>query len=514
MEAALSKSESSGDGILIVEDERIVAMDLARTLRSLGYAVVGTTARAEEAIALVTSLQPSLVLMDIRLAGEMDGIQAAHLIRRQHDVPLIYLTAHSDDETLQRAAQSIASGYVVKPFRASDLRCSIEIALHKHVVDARLRRNEQWLSTALDSIVEAIVATDADGFIRLFNPEAEILTGWARDEATRSTVDAVLTMRAEDTGAALDNPARAVLASRVSRRSAETKVLISRKGQEIPVEERAAPILDAFGRLLGSIVVLRDVSEQRRQQALIEGLNRDLERRVIERTRELQQANEALEAFSYSVAHDLRAPLRAVDGFSRLLLEEHADLLQGEPAECLQRIVSSIARMGQLIEGLLALARVGRSELQVGPVNLTSMTLEIIAELRMQNPGLPFGSVVDDGMVVQGDKRLLRTIMSNLLGNAIKFSSKAAAPAIHVGISPGRSGEIYFVRDNGAGFDPNDSHRLFGTFERLHDADEFPGTGIGLAIVRRAIERHRGRIWATTNPGAGATFSFQLWTQS
>lgn len=496
--------------ILVVEDERIVALDLASTLNELGYAVAGMATRGEEAIELARRLEPELILMDVRLAGAMDGIQAAQTIHRQRDIPIVYLTAHSDNETLWRAAHSAASGYLVKPFKSPELRCVIEIALHKHAVDVRLRESEQWLSTTLQSITEAVIATDGAGHVRLFNAVAEALTGWTQEEASARSLDEIVALVDERTGAPLENPVRKALEQRAPVSASERSALISRSGRLVAVEEVAAPILDSYGQLLGGVLVLRDVTERRQQLQQIHKLNAELEQRVLQRTAALEAANRELEAFSYSVAHDLRAPLRGIDSFSQLLIDRYSDRLESGGLEYLRRVRRATGRMAQLIDALLSLAQVGRSELQPVELHLSQLVRSVTAEITAAHAERQVTVRVQPDMKAFGDPRLLRIVLANLLDNAWKFSARREDAVVEVGIGHDAHVPTYFVRDNGAGFDAAHSQKLFGAFQRLHAEHEFPGTGIGLAIVERVVARHGGTVWAESEPGHGATFFFTL----
>jgi light-regulated signal transduction histidine kinase (bacteriophytochrome) len=243
---------------------------------------------------------------------------------------------------------------------------------------------------------------------------------------------------------------------------------------------------------------------------------RDTNTRLIAMNETLRQArtaaeaaNRELEAFSYSVAHDLRAPLRGVDGFSQALLEDYADKLGDEGRGYLKIVRESAQRMGRLIDDLLALSRVTRSELVREPVDLSGLAQNVAAQLQKLQPDRRVDIVIAAGMVIEGDARLLRVALENLLGNAWKFTGRRAAPRIEVGLTSDGDGAC-FVRDNGAGFDMAYAAKLFGAFQRLHSADEFEGTGIGLATVQRIVNRHGGRIWAIGEVDRGATFYFTL----
>ncbi|HPH95783.1 MAG TPA: ATP-binding protein [Anaerolineaceae bacterium] len=247
-------------------------------------------------------------------------------------------------------------------------------------------------------------------------------------------------------------------------------------------------------------------------------LNLELEERVARRTAQLQAANQDLEAFSYSVSHDLRAPLRSIGGFNRILLEDYSEKMDDRGQEYLHRVDKNVARMEQLIEGLLTLSRLTRAEMEMKKVNLSALVEECAAEAGSADPVRKVDWLIQPELNVNGDERLLRAAVQNLVDNAFKFTAKAAAARIEFGLltvdeAEGRwkqGSPVYFIRDNGAGFDMAYAGRLFQVFQRMHTQDEFQGIGIGLATVKRIINRHGGKIWAEGQPGQGATFYFTL----
>ena len=272
---------------------------------------------------------------------------------------------------------------------------------------------------------------------------------------------------------------------------------------------RAVPMRDPKGQVLQWFATCTDIDAQKQAENEAWQLNALLERRVDERTEQLVAANKDLEAFSYSVSHDLRAPLRAVDGFSRILQEDYDDKLDDEGRRVLNVIRNSSQEMGRLIDDLLAFSRLGRSEVSGADVDMGALVRSVLDEMRRENDRLP--EVELRALPpAHGDSALLRQVWINLLSNAAKFSAKADQPRVEVGGYPEGSACVYYVKDNGAGFDMKYYDKLFGVFQRLHRSDEFPGTGVGLAIVQRVVSKHGGKVWAQGAVGQGATFFFTL----
>jgi light-regulated signal transduction histidine kinase (bacteriophytochrome) len=268
--------------------------------------------------------------------------------------------------------------------------------------------------------------------------------------------------------------------------------------------------LDHLGEVDRLMLVVEEVTAEIRATRALREANATLEERVRERTAQLIAVNRELDAFTYSVAHDLRAPLRAIHGFAQALVEDYGSVLPEGAQRYLQRIQANADRMASLIDDLLSLARVGHAQVQRRPLDLSALADEIMHRLLEAEPGRSVQWRVEPGLVAQADEGLLRVVLENLLSNALKFSSRRDIAEIVFGVTDHQGQRAFYVRDNGAGFDMAYADRLFEPFQRLHRDDEFPGTGIGLPTVRRAVARHGGHVWAEGSPDAGATVYFTL----
>ncbi|HEX3763348.1 MAG TPA: PAS domain S-box protein [Kofleriaceae bacterium] len=359
--------------------------------------------------------------------------------------------------------------------------------------EAERRSQEERFRALARAMPDAIVTADQRGTITYANHATAALFGRAAADLVGQPLTVLMPARLHEAHRAGLARFLATGEGRILGRTVELPALRS-DGTELDVEMSIASWTSRGEPSFAAII--RDVSERKRIAATLE-----------QRTRQLEDANRELEAFSYSVAHDLRAPLRAVGGLSEILLEDHADALAPEAVGFLNRVRANVGRMAGLIDGLLELSQASRGELELEAVDLSAVARAVMHQLVAAEPERAVGVEVARGMRATADARLVRTALENLLGNAWKFTAGSPAPRITVGTSDGRT---FFVRDNGAGFDPAAAAKLFSPFERLHSAEQFPGTGIGLATVQRIVHRHGGRIWAEAQVGVGATFYFTL----
>jgi len=380
-----------------------------------------------------------------------------------------------------------------------------DVTAHRRA-EAALRDSERLLKAILETLPVGVWVADPEGNITMANPASHEIWGGLKHIGT----DQYEAYRAwwEKTHERMQAQrwplARAVATGEGAL--AEPVEIEAFDGTRKTVAQSAVPLRDPNRHLIGFVAVSQDISQAQQREKQIRELVEELRQRALD----LEAVNKELEAFSWSVSHDLRAPLRSIEGFSRALLEDHAAQLRDEAQDDLRRVVAGALRMGQLIDDLLRLSRVTRSEIHPVTVDLSALAQSIAAELSKSQPEREVEFVIAPGLVVNADAQLLRIVMENLLGNAWKFTSKQATAKIEVGRALWQGQAMFFVRDNGAGFDMAYRDQLFRAFQRLHPTTEFEGTGIGLATVQRVIHRHGGRVAADGAVGQGATFYFTL----
>lgn len=371
-----------------------------------------------------------------------------------------------------------------------------------------LRDSESGISALLENALDSIISIDANGRITEFNPAAEATFKWRRESVIGQPIaELIIPPEQRSAHRAGLNRFLETGKSRILRKRIEAEAL-RMDGTRIPVELTIYPV--KWKEAIGFTSFLRDISERKRAEAELTRLNQDLEQKVLDRTHQLEAVNHELEAFSYSVSHDLRSPLRAIDGFSQALVEDYGNVLNPEATNYLDRIQAATRRMGALIDDLIELARVSRSEIRREPVDLGELAAGILKDLREQEPGRDVHLEIMQPLWVSGDRKLIGVALTNLLQNAWKFTRKREGARIRLGQIEQDGERPYFVEDNGAGFDMTYADKLFTPFQRLHDSREFEGTGIGLATVHRIMIRHGGRVWVRADPGKGATFYFTL----
>src|SRR6266404_4672891 len=446
------------------------------------------------------------------LLGQEIDILVPHEYRRRHPQ---YRSAFMHEPS----ARSMGVGRDLHGLRRDGTRFPVEIGLNPIQTDKGIcvlsaivditerKRAEEMMRLAVDASPNAMVMVDDQGRIVLVNAQTEKLFGYGREELLGRDIGVLVPANYR-----LKHPvyrANFMAQPRVRAAGAGRDLYgLRNDGTEFPVEIGLNPIQTDKGMWVLSAIV--DITERKRAHEEITRLNQDLERRVAERTAALTAANAELDAFSYTVSHDLRAPLRQIAGFSNILIEEHANDLNEDGKRYLQRVQNGAQRMGGLIDDLLNLARIGRQALSPRVTPLNDLIGVVREDLRAEAQGRDIEWQIDDLGSLDCDTNLMRQVFVNLLSNAIKYTRPRDRAVIHAGVTTLNQELVYFVRDNGVGFEMQYAGKLFGVFQRLHKARDFEGTGVGLVTVQRIIHKHGGRVWAEAEPDKGATFFFTI----
>jgi signal transduction histidine kinase len=359
-----------------------------------------------------------------------------------------------------------------------------------------------------DAMAEGLVVADEQGEFVYLNPTAAHILGIGPAGSDASEWSRTYRVFLPDQGTLFPQEDYPLSRALRGERTDAVEQFICNAGRPDGVFVRVSgrPIADAAGRITGAVAAFRDVTEERRDKEKIERLND----RLASKMHEIETVNAELKSFSYSVSHDLRAPLRSMIGYSTIILEDFGDALPEEAKGHLGRIIAATNRMGGLIDGLLALSRITRRDMDRKTVDLSELAEEALRHCRETDPNRKVATRVTEQLTATGDRQLLQIAVGNFIENAWKFTKHAEQPRIEVGVRNEHEQPVYYVRDNGAGFDMRYADKLFGAFHRLHGEREYEGAGIGLAMAHRAILRHRGSVWAEAEPDRGATFYFTV----
>ncbi|MBI4332606.1 MAG: PAS domain S-box protein [Chloroflexi bacterium] len=532
--------------ILIVEDEGIEALDIQHRLVSLGYPTPEIVFSGEDAVKKAGETSPDVALMDIMLRGEIDGVAAAERIHTLFDIPIIYVTAYADEDTLKRAKITEPYGYIIKPFKDREVHIAIDVALYKHKMERTLKESEKWLATTLRSIGDGVIATDKNGLITFMNAVAEVVTGWKLTEVLNKKLTAVFKIINADTRQLVENPVTRVILEGAVVGLANHKKLIARDGTEVPIDANAAPIKDDKGSIIGAILVFHDVTERERIEAELRTARDELEKRVAERTADLALANKYLkqeieqrkkaeykleeknielenakwakDRFLATISNELRTALNAIIGFSGTLLTKRTGNLSDDQEKQLQAIRSSAEHLLSLINYLLDLAKIeyGKVEIRTEPVDVAGVIREVVEAMQpvAQQKGLKFtDNIPKSQVVIRTHARALNQILLNLTNNAIKFTEKGEvrlefAQQYRGG---GFQTEISVV-DTGVGIREEDQKRIFEPFPQLKAAPSSlrEGAGLGLHLSQKLAELIGGEISCRSAYGRGSTFTLTL----
>jgi PAS domain S-box-containing protein len=479
--------ETKKSRILIVEDETVVAMDINYTLIDLGYEIHNLVVSAESALKILEDNAVDLVLMDIHLKGQMTGIEAAKVIREKYDIPVIFLTAYSDESTLAQARITEPYGYILKPFTKRELSSNIEIALYKHQMESKIRASEQrWNS----------LIANAPNIITIIGPDEKLQYSnkYPMSDEELHKVDIFSFILPE-----FHEMARASIQKgfQGEQTSYEVRAQLP-EGNTAWLETRIGPILER-DKVVAVTLISTDITDRKLAEIEREGL-----------MAELMAKNEELDSFTYGVSHDLKAPLMTIQGFLGYLKK---DAMAGNLAmvdENAARIDEAVNKMQNMLTALLELSRVGRLTNPPEKVPLKEIVREATTLIKGRLNERRVKVVIKPNLPdVYGNRQRLVQVFQNLIENSAKYIGDQKKPQIEIGVKKNDDGlPFFYVRDNGIGIAPENQERIFEMFRKLDG--RMDGTGVGLSLVKRIIEQHGGRIWVESALGTGSTFNFTL----
>lgn len=494
--------------ILYVEDD-LTTRDLICTIIRLKFPGLHllSAANGQSGLELYREHRPDIVLTDISMPV-MDGIRLASEIRAlNRDANIILITAHSDTRYLLNAIKMGINRYVLKPIDNVKLFEAIEDSVSRITLERQVRKQSEYickLSRAVEQSPCMVIITDAKGVVEYVNPKFTGITGYLPEEVV-----------AQKPGIPTSNETASDYEKLWSTISAgnewQGEFQSRKKNGELYWESASiSPLCDADGTITNYVAVKEDITERKRAEAQIRILNADLEKRVLERTAELEESNKELEAFCHAISHELRAPIARLEGYREVIFECFMSGDYGDLQFYVERLGCSAQQLKLVVDGLLMMNRLSKTEITSELINLSELSRQVMAELIEVHGERTMQFQVAPDVFARGDRKLLNICMHNLLGNAYKYTSKTPVALIEFGAEIRAGQKVYFVRDNGAGFDMKYVSKLFQPFSRLHNEKEFKGTGIGLATVHRIIEKHEGKIWAESKVDEGTTIYFTL----
>ena len=489
--------------IFIVEDEIITARSIAKNIKKFGYELAGIATSGSQAIKEILAVEPDLILMDILLEkNDLDGITAAKRIQSQLNVPVIYLTAHSDRETLERAKITTPFGYILKPYSKKDLQISIEFALHKHQQEIELIEREELLSSVLNAAVDGVIAADDRNQITYMNPAAEKLTGWQAIETNNRSASEILQIVDWRTQKNID-PIQEVLNSQKAVYLNESAVLIAKNGEQTAITDSAAPIMQGSDRIKGAVLIFAP------QRYALKNSPSELSLETKAITKELNKFSAYLTDI---IVHELRTPLTIILSNTESLRSYRQKWTVEKQDNSLKRIQKAIEQISRLLDDVSVWEELAKKQFTLQPswIDVIPCSQQILADLKLideQNHKLIL-SVRGDRQAVYLDSHILHYILNNLLLNAIKYSPQGSTVILSIKYEPNCL--ILKVQNQGIGIPQAEQKQIFEPFFRASNTDRIRGTGLGLAIVKEYVRLSNGEIYLENNSSSKTIFAVNL----
>jgi PAS domain S-box-containing protein len=526
--------------ILVIDDSPANLHLLLGLLKEKGYTVYPAL-DGELALKFLQSTLPDLILLDIKIP-KMDGYEVCRRLKanqRTSSIPVIFLSAKGDELDKVKGFQAGGVDYITKPFQPEEMLARVRIHLRMRELTEDLEQEVEERTKELivsNKRLEEEVAErrQVEEALRISSERLQLATRtakigiWDWDLVKNKllwdeSMCQLYGIQERDFGEVYDEWASALHPEDKAHAEGEIQAALRGEREYTPefrilrpdgstryIKAESKTFRDRDGKPLRMIGTNIDITDQKQAEMEIHRLNQELEQRVVERTAQLEAAIYDLENFNYSASHDLRIPLRAIDGFSRILLDEYSQKLDAEGIRLLSVVRDNTKKLAQYIDDMQAFSRTGRMAMAPVEIDMQALVRDVMEELEPAGDGRHIKLEINNLPTVYGDKPMLRWVLVNLLSNAIKFSRNQVTPRISVGATIEANEAIFFVQDNGVGFDMQYADKLFGVFERLHNVNEFEGTGIGLAIVKRIVSRHGGRVWAEGKVNEGATIYFSI----
>lgn len=479
--------------IMIIEDESIIARDIECILKNNNFNIAGPYSRAEDAIDVLDKIHPDLILMDVVLKGDIDGIDAAEIIRKKISIPIIYLAAYADDTTLNRIKGTGLNGYFLKPFEEKELCSWIDATILKSRKEQELHQNQNWLIALINSIDNAVIATDENGYIKTINTKAEMLTGYSNDKMYGEKIIDYLKIQGNN-----KNYTFGTLRSVAEKAENRYSFYLKRSdNKRISVSYNVSPVIQN-GNTNG---YLSTITEKNGKNNVTETIK--------ELSKELNKAKDELKQLAYVASHDLQEPLRMIASYVQLIQKRYKGKIDTDADEFISFAVEGVNRMKALLNDLLVYSRLNTVSVVFTTVDVNAVVQQAIKSINKDFLHKKFEIKYDSLPIINADSSQIKQMFYNILSNAVKFNNKDVAK-VNISYNYSNNYHEFKISDNGIGMESEYYSRIFGVFQRLHNYNEYPGTGIGLATCKKIAENHNGRIRVESVTGKGSSFFIKI----